>query len=281
MSKFTTEVRRICETYADDPTLSIEETITKAKPYIFSNIWNATSDERKEEIEQKILRHYYTQEIGFETVGLWKLHLNATLAEIMPKYNVLYSNLDDIKDKLFQTVDYEDILTSANAGHTESTSKSSGTGHTTDTNTANSETSTNSTANTETSGDSSSNATAKNKYNDTPQGALDGLETGTYLTNATINESETTSQNTTKSTGTTTNTGNDKTTATSQTDSTTGSTGSNTGDSTSNTNSNRHVFGKNTGGDYLSQWLTLMDSYEDVDRMIIAELQPLFMGLWE
>ena len=34
--------------------------------------------------------HYYTREIGFETVGLWKLKLQTKLNEIMPYYNKLY-----------------------------------------------------------------------------------------------------------------------------------------------------------------------------------------------
>ena len=41
-------------------------------------------------LETKILRHYYTREIGFETVGLWKHYLKTKLNEIMPKYNKLY-----------------------------------------------------------------------------------------------------------------------------------------------------------------------------------------------
>lgn len=43
-------------------------------------------------IETKILRHYYTREIGLETVGLWKLKLNTKLNEIMPYYNKLYKS---------------------------------------------------------------------------------------------------------------------------------------------------------------------------------------------
>lgn len=281
MSKFTTEVRYICETYADDPSLSIEETITKAKPYIFSDVWNATDEERKEEIEQKILRHYYTQEIGFETVALWKFHLNATLAEIMPRYNLLYKNLDNIKSKLFDTVDFQDDFNSANAGHSESKTTSTGTGHTKDQNDGTNTSSDTSTSESNVEGSATSTSTGKQKYNDTPQGALTGLNDETYLTNATINEGTNESENTTKTTGTATNTGKDTTTATSTTDSETESTGTNTGDSTNNSNSNRHVYGKNTGGDYLSQWINLMNEYNDIDMMIINDLQPLFMGLWE
>lgn len=281
MSKFTTEVRYICETYADDPTLSIEDTITKAKPYIFSSIWNATDEERKEQIEQKILRHYYTQEIGFETVARWKLALNTTLAEIMPKYNLLYTNLDNIKAKLFDTVDFQDDFGSVNTGHSESKTTGSATGHTTDENNGTTEATGSSNSESTTDGTANATNTGKQKYNDTPQGALTGLNDETYLTNATVTEGTNESGSNTKTTASGSTSDKNTTNTTSETNSNTTSTGTNTGDSTNNSNSNRHVYGKNTGGDYLTQWLNLMQQYNDIDMMIISELQPLFMGLWE
>ena len=43
-------------------------------------------------LENKILKHYYTREIGAETVGLWKHWLCTRLNEIMPYYNQLYNS---------------------------------------------------------------------------------------------------------------------------------------------------------------------------------------------
>ena len=95
ISKYTTEVRFICETYAgfsqsqEQP--KVNDIIASAAPKIFENfpIFNETY---RLPLEIKILKHFYTREIGFETVGLWKLKLNTKLEEIMPYYNQLYES---------------------------------------------------------------------------------------------------------------------------------------------------------------------------------------------
>ena len=46
----------------------------------------------KPTLQQKILKHYYTREIGEETVELFKLRLNTRLNEILPYYNKLYES---------------------------------------------------------------------------------------------------------------------------------------------------------------------------------------------
>ena len=46
----------------------------------------------RETLDTKILKHYYTREIGFETVGLWKFKLNTKMNEIMDYYNQLYES---------------------------------------------------------------------------------------------------------------------------------------------------------------------------------------------
>lgn len=96
MSKYTTEVRYICENYAS---------LTESKGYnnietILDNSWDKVfdfpfpifSEAYREDLCKKILRHYYTREICEETVGLWKLRLNSRMNEIMPYYNKLYNS---------------------------------------------------------------------------------------------------------------------------------------------------------------------------------------------
>lgn len=96
MSKYTTEVRFICENAAgydeskgfnDVDTIILDsiDSIFQADIPIFDPSYRNV-------ICSKILRHYYTREIGFETVGLWKLKLNTKLKEIMPYYNQLYNS---------------------------------------------------------------------------------------------------------------------------------------------------------------------------------------------
>lgn len=94
MSKYTTEVRFICEQaaglddsvgYNDIDEVLSEETVAKVMPEypIFDETYRYN-------LNKKILEHYYTREIGFETVGLWKQKMRARMREIMPYYNQLY-----------------------------------------------------------------------------------------------------------------------------------------------------------------------------------------------
>lgn len=94
MAVFTTTIRSICEAKAGrDESAgggSVAEVIEAARPKIFDFEYPIFDDAYKPVIETKILRHYYTREIGLETVGLWKMFLETRLNEIMPYYNKLY-----------------------------------------------------------------------------------------------------------------------------------------------------------------------------------------------
>ena len=117
MAQYTTEVRSICEHYADLQESagynSIDSIIEKSAPKIFSFDFPLFDENYRLALEKKILRHYYTREIGDETVGLWKLRLETRLNEIMPYYNQLYkSTLYEFNP--FYDVDY---TTTNNAYH--------------------------------------------------------------------------------------------------------------------------------------------------------------------
>ena len=96
MSKYTTEVRFICEYYAglkESVDLNnVEQVIKNSREEIFNFYYPIFNEEYRAQLEQKILRHYYTREIGFETVGLWRLKLQTAMCEIMPYYNELYKS---------------------------------------------------------------------------------------------------------------------------------------------------------------------------------------------
>lgn len=47
-------------------------------------------EEYRSYLENKITRHFYFREIGFETVGRFLYHLETKMNEIMPYYNQLY-----------------------------------------------------------------------------------------------------------------------------------------------------------------------------------------------
>ena len=96
MSKYATQVRFICETAAglsdSEGQTSIKQIIAAAIPSVFDFDFPIFDESYRNVLETKILKHYYTREIGLETVGLWKLKLDTKLNEIMPFYNQLYKS---------------------------------------------------------------------------------------------------------------------------------------------------------------------------------------------
>ena len=96
MSKYTTEVRFICESLTGhDESVGFNEIdtiIQDAIPLIFSFDFPIFDEEYRNVLCTKILRHYYTREIGLESYGLWKLKLQTKLNEIMPYFNKLYES---------------------------------------------------------------------------------------------------------------------------------------------------------------------------------------------
>ena len=132
MSKYTTEVRFICEEAAGLKKSAgyndVNEIVNTAYPKIFDSSLQFYNDETKVRLLPKILLHYYTKEIGFETVGLWKLKLNQKMREILPYYNQLYAS-EDLEYDPFKNVDnihthtgeYEDKRGGSNRTITSST----------------------------------------------------------------------------------------------------------------------------------------------------------------
>ena len=279
MSNYTTELRYIIETLAGN-TGTIEEMITSAKGQIFDDYWTTYDTNYKTVLEQKILRHYYTREIGLETYGLWKLKLNTTLAEIIPKYNELYRMYDSIKDKLIINVD----LTESNSEKSSASTNLTASGSTTQSGTQNNESSSRNEGST--SSNSTNTATGRGTSdawttaNDTPQGALTGLEENKYLSSATHNKGATTQESTTTVTNSATQsaTGSD----TAKTTTSNAGTSTNTSDTTAKTTSEylKHITGNNGSINYIEEYNKLLNGYMNIDKMIIDELEPLFMGLY-
>ena len=99
MAKYTTEVRFICEdayglTGEEERRPSINQITSSPKVLnkIFDFPFPIFDEAYRPVLEQKILKRYYTREIGEETVELWKLRLDTRLNEIMPYYNKLYAS---------------------------------------------------------------------------------------------------------------------------------------------------------------------------------------------
>lgn len=96
MSKYTTELRYICETYAGASQEvaygKIGKVLDAARPKLFNFDYPIFDVDYKKPLELKIMRHFYMREIGLETVGQFKFFLEMKMNEIMPYYNQLYES---------------------------------------------------------------------------------------------------------------------------------------------------------------------------------------------
>ena len=187
LSKYTTEVRFICENSAglseSEGADNIDSILDKCWNKVFNFDFPIFDENYRQVLCRKILKHYYTREIAHETVGRWKLALNAKLNEIMPYYNQLY------KSELLEFNPFYDVdLTRSREG--------SGTSNRTSNNTeTNSGTSKN-----VSSGSSTNNTDTLNRFSDTPQNSMDtqGIADSVPLTTVTkMNEDNTTSNEST------------------------------------------------------------------------------------
>ena len=110
MSKYTTEVRFICETKAgldeSKGAGNVDNILTNSWDKIFTTNCTFFDNNYRSVLCKKILKHYYLREIAAETVGVWLLWMNTKLEEIMPYYNQLYESAlieyDPLKDINYQ-----------------------------------------------------------------------------------------------------------------------------------------------------------------------------------
>ena len=86
MSKYTTEVRYICESTAgltDSVGFnSVDAVLDECVDKIFDFDYPIFDETYRRPLNKKILRNFYTREICAESVGLWKLYLQQRLNEI-------------------------------------------------------------------------------------------------------------------------------------------------------------------------------------------------------
>lgn len=287
MSKYTTEVRFICESKSglenskgcDD----VDEILNNSWNKIFTTKAEIFDENYRAVICKKILKHYYLREICSETVGIWKLWLNTRLEEILPYYNQLYKSAllefnplydMDLTRTHNRTIDENKT---ENGTRTEtSTDKNTGSG--TRDNTASGTNKNSGKSNVSDSGSSNS----KDLYSDTPQGALTGIETETYLTNARkiTNTDSSTSESSNSGSGEYKDTGNVKYSDTSDSTNTKNGSNSNTGTVNNTEEYLETVRGKQGGGSYSNMLKEYRETFLNIDRLVIAEFDDLFFGLW-
>lgn len=253
MSKYTTEVRFICENSAglseSGGADNVDSILDKCWNKVFNFDFPIFDENYRQVLCRKILKHYYTREIAHETVGRWKLALNAKLNEIMPYYNQLY------KSELLEFNPFYDVdLTRSREG--------SGTSNKTSNNTeTNSGTSKN-----VSSGSGTSNTDTLNRFSDTPQNSMDtqGIADGVPLTTVT----KVNGDNTTTNESTDTLTRNDN----------------KTGSGTENINNTdkyiETVKGKQGTENYSSLLKKFRETFLNIDMMIIEDCSDCFFTLW-
>lgn len=271
MSKYTTEVRFICETLSGKDMSggynSVRETIEDSWRKIFDFDFPIFDEEYRPVLCKKILMHYYTREIGLETIGLWKLKLETKLNEIMPYYNQLYDScLLDIKP--FMDADYVKTHEGSDAGSNDGNSAKTYGENVKDDKSYSGEESGNGVRN------ARGNQQSWDVYSDTPQGALTNVANDTYLTNARkVNSSHDNGEDNTyidnrkgNSKGNQSRSGTDDTTLHGE---------------FSNTNQyTERVLGKFPGSSYSKLLKEFRDTFLNIDMDVIDELGELFIKLW-
>ena len=171
MAHYTTEVRFICETACGlDESSGGNNAIqicNDAAPLIFDQNLVLFDGGYKEILFPKILLHYYTREIAFETVGMWILKLNTKMQEILPYYNQLYKS---------QMLKFDPLHNfNLTRSHIEQSRADSD-------------------------GNGVSDNLKTNSFSDTPNGALTGVMNDQYLSSASKGTNHNTSHDTTETT---------------------------------------------------------------------------------
>lgn len=281
MAKYTTQLRHIRENGFD---LDL-----KSYP-IFDEAY-------REGLNKRILDHYHMYEIGLETAGLFKFHLNARMNEIMPYYNQLYKSELIVFDPM-HSLDYNETYTKKTTGTSDTDTKLDSNGS--------------STSHLEDNGKGSKTGSENSKldyserennllnqehiHSDTPQGLLTigNINGNVYASQADINEDTTNSTRSHDENRSGDNSEN--TTSENTTDGTASTTDTTTGETITKLESlddyARHVVGNNGVRNYSQLILDFRNTFLAIDMMVIDELigkthipnvesrGSLFMLLW-
>lgn len=158
MAKYTIQVKTIVESLSgrtESVGLStLDEAIEIARTKIFDFDYPFYDPTQKADFERWILESILNDEINYETYGLWHLKLRVWMKTNMGYYSKMFKSLDSIIDPF---VNYN--LTRVTQGNEKGSNNGSN--------------------------ESTSSSTGWNMFSDTPQGSIEGLENGDYLTNAT------------------------------------------------------------------------------------------------
>lgn len=201
-------------------------------------------DQQKTDFESKVTEHFWTRQIGQETVGRFLLYFRRTMREIMPYYIQRYESEAKMKelDDPFGNVDIVETFEQDVTGSSEATD----------------------TATSESNNQQSTMQGGVNARSETPQKTL--MFDLSLSGNVTLAHASELEQNKAQQTGTETVTG----------------TSTNTG-SASNTQKVKHTLtrkGNQGVSTYAHDMNELRQSFLNIDMEIIQELESCFMGVY-
>jgi hypothetical protein len=293
LSKYTTEVRFICERFAgldeSQGFSKVDDIVEKARHSIFEK-YPIFDENYRSVLENKILKHFYTREIGFETVGLWLLKLNQKMSEIMPYYNQFYESQ---KLSFNPLVNVDTSQTTAKDDRTKSTVQSAHTSTNERVNKVSKDSNETGTLTSKTAEDNkqiygSKMATTGSddiSESDTPQGTLTNVENNTYLSKFTRNKKNLTDAKS----------GTDETASNGSVD-TSNANNINSTENANEKNNSSQAMNENSEKNTLENYIAnnvglsgisgseLLEKYRstfmNIDMLVIEELNDLFIKLW-
>lgn len=247
MSKYTTQVRFICESKSglevSGGSGDVDNIIAGSWNKIFTSKAPFFDEAYRSVLCSKILKHYYMREICCETVGIWTLWMNTRLEEIMPYYNQLYESAKIEFNPMHDvdlTREHKRTENETASGNKDTNITSNGTNNRT----------------------TNSDENKKDLYSDTPQGTLTGVENETYLTNARKITDNAEVNNTEKN----------------------ASEYSDIEETTSNVDTTEDYLETLVGKQGTESFSSLLNKYREtflnIDMMVIEEFNDLFFGLW-
>lgn len=226
MSKYTTQLRwpvEQCEAASKSSLTEGQQFHSETYARLGLNDYPIFNEDYRKELNDRIIRHYYFREIGFETLQLFAWYMRAKMFEIMPYYNQLYKStlyeIDPLADIDMRYTEVWDVVgtddttdmgelsrdTTGSDAETHTETSITDTNNTRDTKDVTTDNRKTTTDNTGTSNDVSQENT-RNVFQDTPMSLLSNTESPTvggmdYATNVTY--TDTTGDNTGKTTSNT------------------------------------------------------------------------------
>lgn len=174
MSTYTTQLRWIVEQTLDDLKLPYTEgNWPKVYKVLGLDDYPIFDEAYRPTLNNKIIRHYYTREIGAETVGRWRWFVREAMHLVMPYYNQMYmseltakginpllSHASTKDTNRTYTDDYDGQASASNVGNTRATSSTD------------------------------ANSNSSDIFSDTPQSEMifDQIEAGRYATTVNLDK---------------------------------------------------------------------------------------------